>query len=441
MNLINIDFKKNESKYISLYKHIKSLIIQGKVKEYEKLPSRRSLCEELEVSPNTINNAYNLLLEEGYIYSKEKSGYYISPYKNYRKANIIDKEEIVIKKYKYDFTSESPDYSLFPYYTLKKITQDIMTNNERIWLSKAPYQGDLELRKTIANYLFENKGMSVSSSNIVIVSSLEESLEIISTLFQIKKVALENPLYKKVYLFYKDRNTSIDLCPVDKEGIIFPKEKDIDLVYVTPYNQFPLGIKMSNERRKELLSSSSKYIFEDDFDCDLISRNKFMSTLYSLNNEKIIYHGSFSHTFCPGIRISYLVLPSSLINIYHQKYSSSSSRISSLDQAILSRFISEGYFNRHIGKLKKSLNQKKEIIRKFLIGNKISFETTELSFILKTNKNIESLKKHLLDASIKIRFIDDYYINNNDDRLILSYISIDETQLIEGLNVLKSILI
>ena len=199
MNFINIDFKENEAKYISIYKHIKSLIIQGMVKEHEKLPSRRILQGELGLSPNTINNAYNLLLEEGYIYSIEKSGYYISPYKNYQNKEIIEKEEMINETYKYDFTSESIDHSLFPYYTLKKITQDIMLNNEKIWLSKSPYQGDNELRKTIARYLFENKGMKVSASNIVIVSSLEESLEIISTLFSIKKVSLEDPLYKKIY--------------------------------------------------------------------------------------------------------------------------------------------------------------------------------------------------------------------------------------------------
>lgn len=441
MNFINIDFKENEAKYISIYKHIKNLIIQGVVKEHEKLPSRRILQGELGLSPNTINNAYNLLLEEGYIYSIEKSGYYISPYKNYQNKEIIEKEEMINETYKYDFTSESIDHSLFPYYTLKKITQDIMLNNEKIWLSKSPYQGDNELRKTIARYLFENKGMKVSASNIVIVSSLEESLEIISTLFSIKKVALEDPLYKKVYSFFKEKNLSIKLCSIDKEGIVLPKEKDIDLLYVTPYNQFPLGIKMSNDRRKALLSFPSKYIFEDDFDCDLISRNKFMSTLYSLNNEKIIYHGSFSHTFCPGIRISYLVLPSSLISHYNEKYSKSSSRISSLDQAILSRFIQEGYYNRHIGKLKKSLNRKKDIITTYLQKHQIPFQETELSFILYTNKDTKILKKHLLDASIKIHFIGDFCINKSDNRLILSYISIDENILIEGLDILKNILI
>lgn len=435
MYLLNIELKKNEAKYISLYKHIKKLIISGTLKPNEKLPSRRVLSEELHISTNTVLNSYFLLYDEGYIYSKEKSGYYISPYYNYQ--NNEEKKEEESKKDnddKYNFTSESIDKSLFPFYTVKKLTQDIIISNEDILLSKSPFQGDISLRKAIASYLFEHKGMNVTSQNIVIVSSLEESLEIISSILPINKIALENPLYKKVYDFFNRRKVNISLCPIDKEGIVIDKTKPYDLVYVTPYNQFPLGIKMSNTRRQEILSSHSSFIFEDDFDCDLISRNKFMSTLYSQNNKKVIYHGSFSHTFCPGIRISYLVLPDTLIELYKIKYNNSSSRISSLDQSLLSSFISLGYYNRHIGRLKKNLNIKKEIIKEILDKNNIEYTITELSFIISPNKDINEIKKHLKDASIKIHFVSDYSINNNDNRLILSYMQINIEDLENGLN-------
>ncbi len=445
MNILTLDLSKNTKKYLSIYKQIKKMILEGSLKSEEKLPSKRALAANLGVSLNTIMYSYDLLLKEGYIYSKERSGFYVSSYfhqnKNLDSHSYISKKEE--KKYLYDFTSSSVDSSVFPSYTFKKIVDKILVNNSNIFLTKSSSQGDDELREAISKYLLENKGINVSIDNIIIVSSLEESFEIINKLISIENFLIEDPGYHQV-LKYLDNKVNISYAPLDKEGISL-SSKPYDLVYVTPYNQFPSGIKMSLKRKNLLVNSKVKYIFEDDFDCDLINKTQYVSTIYSLNNYKVFYHGSFSHSLCPGLRISYLVIPKNLEDKYLTLYKNKSSRISSLDQKIIATFLNEGYYYRHINKLKKVSLEKKLVIKDYFSTLSNSFyqiEENELSFFisLKKDYSLPSLKKYLEDKQIKINFICDFSSLKNDKRIILNFYSISKDKIEESLKYLTSTL-
>ena len=442
MNLLTIQLT-DEKKYITIYKEIKKLILNGTLKKEEKLPSKRDLAKNLGVSINTIMTSYNLLLNEGYIYAKEKSGYYVNSffylkYDNKKEKKIILSEK---KKYLFDFTSQEVEESTFPSYTFKKITSDIIMNNPRIFLTKSDNQGDINLRNTLSKYLLENKGIEVSEQQIIIVSSLEESLNIVHSLINIKNLAIENPGYLKIQK-YLPKKVSFNYLPLDQEGMV-PDNNYYSLAYVTPYNQFPSGIKMTLKRKNQLLNSKIHYIFEDDFDCDLIFKNQYVSTLFSLNDEKVFFHGSFSHILCPGLRISYLVIPKKLVTIYQEKYQNSSSKISSLDQSIINEFISQGHYYRHLNKIRKINLQKKEIIENYLKNiNYISYQARELSFIISLKKeiNYKVLKKHLDDALIKIKFINDFTYNLNDCNIIISFSSIKLESITKGLDLLFKII-
>ena len=339
MYQINVNFNKTEAKYITIYRTIKNDIITNRLKANEKLPSKRLLADFLKVSINTIINSYSLLLDEEYIYSKEKSGYFVSDninHYNYQKEN--EQEEVSKNDIAYDFTSENIDSSLFPFFTFKKICSDIISNNSSIWITKSPKQGDVKLKEVISNYLYQTKGIDVKTGNIIIISSLEEALDIIFNLVDIKEVGIEQYSYLKVNQYFKKKNLKINYYSTDNEGLIIDNKK-LDLVYTMPYNQFPLGIKMSLKRKNQLLSSNIRYILEDDFDCDLINKHKIETVLYSLDNTRVFYYGCFSHIICPGLRISYLIIPSHLKEKYNKIYNHSSSSISTLDQNILAQFI------------------------------------------------------------------------------------------------------
>lgn len=445
MNILTLDLSNNSKKYLSIYKQIKKMILDGSLKSEERLPSKRALAKNLGVSLNTIMYSYDLLLKEGYIYSKERSGFYVSSYFHQNKnldshSNISIKEK---RKYLYDFTSTNVDSSLFPNYTFKKIVDKILVNNSNIFLTKSSSQGDEELREAISKYLLENKGINVNINNIIIVSSLEESFEIINKLIHISDFLIEDPGYHQV-LKYLDDKVKVSYSPLNEEGISI-SSKPYDLVYVTPYNQFPSGIKMSLKRKNQLVNSKVKYIFEDDFDCDLINKTQYVSTIYSLNNYKVFYHGSFSHSLCPGLRISYLVLPKNLEEKYHSLYKNKSSRISSLDQKIIATFLNEGYYYRHINKLKKVSLEKKLIIKDYFTNLSNSYyllEENELSFFISIKKDfsLTSLKKYLEDRQIKIYFFSDFSSIKEDNRIILNFYSIKKENIEEGLKYLTSTL-
>ena len=442
MKEIRVDFIKGESKYITLYRKIKESIASGEIAKGEKLPSKRDLASSLGVSINTIMNAYNLLLEEEYIYAKEKSGYFVTSNKYYKHVKREDNQDCNVKQvYRFDFSSESVASSLFPSFTFKKVTSDVLMNNPTIWLDKTSPLGDENLRATIADYLYRNKGMNVTFENVIIVSSLENSLQIISSLIKIDNVGIEEYSYQKVKKFFLDKGKTVLDFPLDEEGVCI--KEDVDLLYTTPYNQFPLGIVMSKRRKNEILSKSSSYILEDDYDCDLLLSKKVISTLFSLDEERVFYHGSFSHSICSGLRISYLVIPSKFITLIKKRYLHSSSSVSSLDQAILNEFIKGGHYFRHLNKLKKSLFDSKERIKKLLINNPyIEFHTNPLSFIISFLPcvDINVLKEKLCEKRIKIRFLSSFCQNKKDDRMLLCYSSLNKEDIEEAIGLLNKLI-
>lgn len=442
MNQLNINLNENEVKYITIYKAIKNAIIQGKIKYDEKLPSKRTFAKFLNVSINTIINAYDLLVEEEYILSKEKKGYFVI----YQKYNLTQQKNLKLNEevinWKYDFSGENVDSTIFPYYTLKKISSDVISNSPSIWLTKAPRQGNINLRNSIGNYLFQTKGMDVNSSNIIIVNSLEDGLEIISHLIDITSVALEEYSYLKVTKYFQKSQKKIIFCNTDSDGIVISHDH-VDLAYVIPFNQFPLSIKMSLKRKTQILSSNVKYILEDDFDCDLISNQKMETSLYSLDNTKVFYYGSFSHTLCPGLRISYLVIPPHLVDLYQKEYGNSFSNISNLDQSILDKFLSEGHYFRHLHQLRKvNQEKKKKIINYLETIDYIKYQTNKLSFFVNILKPFDDkrLKEDLLHNQVKVKFLEDFSLNQQNKTIIISYYSLSLEQIDDSLDFLFNII-
>lgn len=439
MNSLTIRFTSDERRYLTIYKEIKKQILNGRLRKDERLPSKRALSKSLGVSVNTVLSGYDLLLQEGYLYSREKSGYFVAEsYPPSKETTFAEPEE---KKYRWDFTSAKVDRSSFPSFTFKKIINHLLMNQPDILMNKAPYQGDLSLRVSLSRYLRENKGIEVDPGRIVIVSSLEESLSIVASLIPLNSLGIENPGYHKILRFF-DSECAIDYLDLDEEGAKVP-EKDYSLLYLTPYNQFPTGVRMSSRRKKEIAQCACLYLFEDDFDCDLISRKGYVSTIYSLNKEKVFYYGTFTHTIGPGIRIGYLLLPSGMEERYRNRYRYSSSRISALDQGFLSVFLREGYYYRHIGKIKRIHARKKAAIRRILDRCPcISYQENELSFLIRYQggRSVSSLKEQLEKSGIKIDWICDFQKSPDDFRLILFFSSVPEEQIETALKELTGLL-
>lgn len=436
---MDIIFKDKKAKYIEIYEQIADMINSNHLMPNQKLPSKRDLALSLNVSLNTIINAYNLLLDEGYIYTLEKKGYYVTNQPTLtlptRLNNIITVKQ---KEYLYDFTTQNVES--FNNQKWKNITKSILDTNE--YLNKAPLKGDLSLRQAIKKHLYDNKGISADEFNIVIGSGME-MLEGILPIIDIDNVILENPGYHKLQAIGNNCNKKINYLNLDDEGVLVPNNQAI--LYTTPFNQFPTGIKMSIKRKKELIEWAEKtnsYIIEDDFDAEYRINSAPTTSIYSLNPKKVIFFSTFSTTLFPGLRISYAILPDNLINIYEQKYKAYSSFVPTLNQLVLRDFILNGHYAAHINKRKKQyILKRNECIR---VLKKYDFiqiyenrNYLSVLFNIKYDINEFEILKNLEKKGINIQTISAFDINSTKNKIfILGYTQIPLDKIEAGIDLI-----
>ena len=224
---------------------------------------------------------------------------------------------------------------------------------------------------------------------------------------------------------------------IDEAGASINNIKS-DVIYITPSSQFPLGIKMSMERKLEISSwAKDKYIIEDSFDSEFRYLSNQSISLFELNNNTILL-SSYSRSISPALRIAYMILPDKLLKIYDEKYNFYSTTVSTLDQMILNEFISSGAYSRHINKVKSSYIEKKELIKELLNKANINIALDGyLSMIIDIpNLNKEKFKNKCIEYKIDIALLDEYYLNKKTNKIIIGYSGIKIELLNEAINLL-----
>ncbi|MBU3876250.1 PLP-dependent aminotransferase family protein [Faecalicatena sp. AGMB00832] len=348
--------------YEYLYQCIRRDILSGEIKAGEKLPSKRSLAAHLDISVVTVENAYSQLLLEGYIYSVECSGYYVS---RLRVQNTFREDEAAPKLYQEE--EASPYYAdlrcnrigmqHFPFSIWSKLIREVITARDERLLKAVPCRGVFELRKAIAENLHRFRGMNVSPSQIVIGAGTEFLYQ---GLFQIlgedALYGLEEIGYSYTYELLERNGVKWKQIEMDENGISIRslQESGCNVMHVTPEHHFPTGIITPIGRRQELLNWAQEkggYIIEDNFDSEFRYVNKLSPALFSMDKSGcVIYLNTFSKSIVPSMRISYMVLPEKLMKKYVERMCYSSCTVSCFEQHTLARFISEGYFERHLNR-------------------------------------------------------------------------------------------
>lgn len=419
-----IEFEKNIPKYKTLYNYIIEHIMNGSFKSNEKMPSKRKLSADLGISQNTIIEVYELLKSEGYLYSIEKKGYYVSPIEinAVKKANIIYHESnktIPI----YNLTTSMIDSSLFPSITWARLTKEVLKEN---YFLLGDNKGDLNLRNEISKYIFESRGIIANPDNIIIGSGIENLLPLIIPLLK-PPFGIENPGYKKIKAILD--NSHIDTRYINLK---YDNIDQCNTIYVTPTHQFPTGKTISITKRIELTkwAQDDKYIIEDDYDGEYRFDGFQAKPLFSLSNDNVIYLSTFSRTIAPSVRIAYMILPNKLIEKYQIRYNSYANPVPRINQQVLALFLQTGAYSRHIRKSKVLYKKKRDLIINILKKNNISFEAFNigLSITIFLNKavNEEALKNKLLMDNILISFESDYLFNKSQtSKIILGFASIN----------------
>lgn len=357
----NMDNRQELPLYDYLYRCIKNDILSGRIGIGEKLPSKRSLAKHLNISVITVENAYAQLLLEGYITSCEKKGYFVNDTGCAPQASCLIRpkaEEEFEYAYFADLKSNRIRRNRFPFSTWAKLLRDTLSERPEQLLKTVPYNGVYELRLALAEFLHEFRGMQVLPSQIVICSGTDSMYGRLFCMLDDATWAVENIGSQKITGLYDMYHAKWKSVPRDEYGVDMNSlyESGCNVVHVSPAQHFPIGTVMPVKRRTELLEWADRkgyYIIEDDYDSEFWYQGKPAPTLYSLDgNGRVIYFNTFSKTLIPSLRISYMVLPYELAQRYEEGLSFYSGTVPSMEQYALARFISEGYFERHINHMR-----------------------------------------------------------------------------------------
>ena len=352
--------KKSRPVYIQLYKQIKDDIIAGHYPYRSKLPSKRGLAEEAGVSVITVEHAYALLCDEGYVEARERSGYIVI----FRKTDgFVNSSENQVVPISHQSGHNYPD---FPLSVLSKAIRQALSEHGELLLEKSPNCGCFELREAIRLYLARNRGIQVDASQIIIGSGSEYLYGLIIELLGRNRVyAIEAPSYKKIEQVYSAGEISYELLPLTSSGIdsVALSRTRADVLHTTPFRSYPSGVTATASKRHEYIYWSAigdRYIIEDDYESEFSVSTKPTETLFALSdNDNVIYLNTFSKTISPSLRIGYMVIPAHLVATFEEKLGFYSCTVPTFMQYVLTKLINDGDFERHINRIRR--NKRKEL--------------------------------------------------------------------------------
>lgn len=458
----NFSNLQGESMYTHLYKCIKADITSSVLHAGDKLPSKRTLAKNLGISIITVENAYAQLVVEGYIYSLPKRGYYVASIEQTQGAPQMQQAaplHALLLQTKTpaplaSFAKSSVPPDTFPYNIWARLLRHTLTTaDEHALISDTSAGGVLPLRQALATHLYQFRGVHVSPEQIIIGAGTQTLYNLIVQLLGRSRVyALENPGYPQLAAIYQTNDVFCRYLPMDEQGIRTDvlESSGADILHISPSHQFPTGIVMPVSRRYELLrwakEKSSRYIIEDDYDCEFRLYGRPIPSLQSIDTaEKVIYINTFSKTLAPTFRISYMVLPPHLASLFYEKLGFYSCTVSNFEQFTLAKFIEDGYFERHINRMRTYYRSKRDQLLHYLASCKaastltVEGENSGLHFLLhlKTQASDTQLTQAALAQGIQIKFLSDYYHDKTSDSshtLLMNYTGLPDAELYPALD-------
>lgn len=485
----DISSRKGLPKYEYLYRCIRADIRSGTIKPKTKLPAKRILARHLSLSVSTIEAAYNLLVEQGYVNARQGSGFYVAeqssslsvrsasqtqdgfagirkipeipaaePAQNAVQNGHPVEQQTSSPSHEVDFSANRCSMNLFPADTWARIMRSVLSDRNPELFETVPYNGLLAARQAIASYLYEFKGFKADPEQIVIGAGTEYLYGRLLQLFGPRcVVAAGDAGSKKLVDISRSMGIAWDFIPVDEQGLCTDRlyNSTATVVHASPANHFPTGIVMSDKRRQTLLTwlheKEHRYLIEDDYDSELRYEGTPAPTLFSQDEyEKTIYLNTLSKTLVPSLRISYMVLPPSLASLYQQQLSFYSCTVSSFEQLALASFLSGGYFERHINRLVRYYGEARQNL--FSLLDKSPLMTiavrrpvpvgTHLVLHIATARSDEEIRVAAHKQGLRLSMLSDYCVTPtvfNIHELVLNFASVEVKHMPRVVTILEQI--
>ena len=439
--------------YEALYRCIRGDILSGRLQPGQKLPSKRALAQNLEVSKITVETAYQQLLEEGYIRAQEKVGYFVESVEGHHTGqDVKPPSQEPPREYLLDLTANTTEQ--FPFSVWTKLQREVILDYGEALLAPLPNQGILPLRQAIANHLAAFRGMRVHPDNILIGAGTDFLYNLlIQLLGRDKTYAVEEPGYDKIRKIYAAGGVNCVSALLDDKGVRPETLGDADVLHFSPSHHFPTGLVTPVSRRMELLhwAQQGRWIIEDDYDSEFRFDAHPKPAMQSLDRGgRVIYMNTFSKTLAPSIRISYMILPPMLMAQFQKTLGFYSCTVPSFEQYTLARFLERGYFEKHINRMRKVYKARRNnliaILSKSRIAPLLTIQEQDagLHFLLKVHTHYSDRELvALLDTlGIRVKALGEYYHDSPQDQqcLVINYSGIKEERLQKALAEIEKIM-
>ena len=459
--MVVLDYESGEPLYIQLYQYFKQEIHNGRIKRGEKLPSKRRLSLHLGVSQNTVETAYQQLEAEGYVEGLPRKGIFVKEvnhdlFLNAEEAprqNQKDKRE-EREGIKVDFSHGLIATEHFPYSVWRKLTIQCLYEDQSLLLLNGERQGELPLREEISKYIFQSRGVRCLPEHIIIGAGTQYLIGLLTMIIGRDSIySIEEPGFHRTREAFKDQCVKLIPLSLDQYGMNIEKlqASQANVTYVTPSHQFPMGMVMPISRRMELLKwadSIGGYIIEDDYDGEFRYKGKPIPSLQGLDfNGRVIYLGTFSKSLIPSIRISYMVLPTSLLDKYNQHFSTYKQTVSRLHQHTLWQFMKNGHWERHLNKMRTVYRKKQHTLIASIVknlGNQATIigDASGLHIVLSVSNNMseEELIERAKEQGVRVYPTSVYYDYTKviqEPMILLGFGGLTEREIELGVRLLK----
>lgn len=449
--------------YDYLYRCIRGDILRGELRAGARLPSKRALARQLGVSVATVENAYGQLIAEGFVEARQRRGYFVGAVEQTPPPSVPGRkaaeETPPPPAWFLDLRTNSVEEARFPFSTWSKLMRQVLSEEKGDLLRASDSNGVLPLRRAIAAYLRESRGIAARPEQIVVGAGTEYLYQLIVQLLGRRQVyGVEDPGYGKVGRIYGVNEVAVRTIGVDRSGpdVEELRRSDVTVLHCSPSHHFPSGVVTTVGRRQALLRWSEegeeRYLVEDDYDSEFRFSGRPIPAMQTLDRSgRVIYVNTFSKTLAPSFRISFFVLPEALMECYHQKLGFYACTVPSFEQYTLARFIEGGYLERHINRMKTFYRAKRDevisAIRQSPLGERAAIMEAEagLHFLLELDTRVpdETLQRRAAEAGIRLSCLSGYVHGNHpapQHRVVVNYSGLDLNRLRPALERLAAIM-
>lgn len=370
---IDLDRSLDISLKRQIYQRLRDQMINGTLKAGASLPSTRELAKTLSVSRNTINEAYDMLIVEGYVETRQGAPSRVAGglilAQAQQSAALQRQKPASVPTFLADFKTGQPDLRQFPRYVWQRISQKSLSEMSMELLGYSGPQGLTQLREEIAAWLMRSKGLTVDACDIYITAGATQALHLVADLLYADhpEILVEDPCNIEMIQTFIQKGYTVTPVPVDAQGL---QTDALSMdhrgpIYVTPSHQFPLGGILPAARRAALIRFArhcGSYVIEDDYDSEFRYYGEPATPLYAMAPDRVIYIGTFSKVLFPALRIGYVLVPRELQSRWSRLRTYTDVQNPPFEQAALAEFLRTRKFDRHIAKMRKLYRERRQAL-------------------------------------------------------------------------------